>query len=484
MLNEIFLKNTYLLFFIPLIASVVANFIYEKRFMVGATKIIIFSMIFLALKMLIKCSDFNTSYFITSSSKFNILSTEFKINAKNLFFFISILICNFIGFINYIDSILLNKNLSNRNIKYFFAIYLIYLFSTVGIIFTYNIFNLFIFLEIYSLSIYVTISLYNKDNLNILSYKFFSDNVFGSILSALSIFYMTIYFGTSNILDIRQQVASLNLREHYEVLLMSILFLFSIIIKFFLTNTSKYHNTDKVGINFLSVSNIFINVSIGLYLIYEVIFFVLGGKALFSLAFIKYGIFLISTSIIIYNSINFLITKNNTLFNIFIRFNLINFGYILLFLLFFEENNKLCMDLLILYMFEFITINLILYLFSDIMNIKYNNNDISYINNSKVLKYTFLFFILHKIFLPFGTSLYTNLNFVSNVLEGKNYIYLLPYIVNKACFVAFFVKILANGKVEKIGDVEINKKRLNTLYFSVSLVGVMMVFFEVFFELM
>ncbi len=455
------------------------NFIYEKRFMVGAIKIIMVTMIFLALKMLINCDDFNTTYFINSSSKFNILSTEFKINAKNLFFFISILLCNFIGFMNYINTILLNKNLNHNSIKYFFSIYLIHLFSIVGIIFTYNIFNLFIFLEIYSLSIYVTISIYNKNNLNIISYKFFTDNIFGSILSALTIFYITIYFGTSNILDIKQQMVSLNLQEHYEVLLMFLLFLFSIVIKFFLTNTSKYHNTDKVGINFLSISNIFVNVAIGLYLIYEFIFFILGNKTLFNLDFIKYIILMISTLIIVYNSVNFLIKKDNSLFNIFIRFNLINFGYILFFLLFYEKNNQLCINLLMLYLFEFVTINFVLYLMTDIMNIIYKNNSISYVNNSKLLKYIFLFLILYKIFLPFGTSLYTNLNLVSVIIKNKTFIYLLPYMVNKGCFIAFFTKILINNNIKEIENTEdINKKRLNNLYISVFLIISLMLIFE------
>ncbi len=480
MLNELFLRNTYLLFFIPIIASVIVNFMYEKRFMVGATKIIMISMIFLALRMLLKCSDFNTTYFIESNSKFNVLSTEFRINAKNLFFFISILVCNFIGFINYINTILLNKNLNNNNIKYFFAIYLIHLFSIVGIIFTCNILNLFIFLEIYSLSIYVTISIYKKNNLNIISYKFFTNNIFGSILSALAIFYIKIYFGTSNIIDIKQQMISLNIQEHYEVLLMSILFLFSIIIKFFLTNTSKYHNTDKVGVNFLSISNIFVNVAIGLYLIYEVIFFILGTKTLFSLNFIKYIIFAISTLIIVYNSVNFLIKKENSLFNIFIRFNLINFGYILFFILFYEKNNQLCINLLMLYLFEFVTINLIAYLISDIMNILYENNNINYINNNKLLRYTFLFLLLYKIFLPFGTSLYTNLNLISNIIKNKTFIYLLPYIVNKGCFTAFFVKTVNNNIIKEVENTEDinNKKRLNNLYFSVFFILGLMLIFE------
>lgn len=484
MLSEFFLKIPYLLFFIPLMASALMNFIYDKRFMVSVTNLINIVMLVLTLKMVANCGDFGVSHFITTTTKFNVLSTEFKISTVELLFFICILLCNFLGFINYINEILFSEKLNNSRIKYFFSIYLIYVFSIVGIIFTYNIFNLFLFLEIYSFCIYVMISIYNKENLNIISYKFFTSNVFGSILLAITMFYITIYFGTSNMMEIKQQIMTLNLKENYEVLLMFVLFLSSIIVKFFLTNTSRYHNTKNVGINFLSISNIFVNVLIGIYLMYEVLFFLFDSRIIFSTDLLKYIILSISTLVIIYNSVVLVFTKENTLFNIFLRLNLINLGYIMLSVLPYQNDRQLSTNLFMLYVFEFSLVNLFIYLFSGIISLIYKHNSLTYLNQNKTFKIVVLIILFYKMFLPFGTSLYMNMSFVSHCIENKgSTIYLIPFFVSKICYLTLFMTILNNKKQPALENaIIINKKHLNTLYFSVFLLFVLVVFFEIFFS--
>lgn len=482
MLNEFSLQIAYLIFFIPLIMSILINFIEDKKFIIFIINITILTLIVLSIKILININFTNSIYFINTSEKFNILGTEFKISVLNLFFLICILFCNFIGFINYINEILLNKNLNSKYIKYFFSIYLLHIFSTVGIILTYNIFNLFIFLEIYSLCIYVMISIYKKHNLNIISYKYFSNNIFGSVLSMLTIFYISIYFNTPNMLEIKQQLVTINLKINIEIILMFILFLFSIIIKFFSTNTSKYHNTETVGINFLSISNIFINVLIGIYLLLEILFFILNKNIIFNIFYLKYIIFFISIILIIYNSIKLTSSKEKTLFNIFLRFNLINFGYILLSVLIQENNSNLSWILLFLYLFEFITINLLIYLFSAVINIIYKSNSIEFLNNNKIIKILFLSIILFKIFLPFGTSLYTNIYFISYVIKNNNILYLIPYLVNKICYILLFVTILNNDVINENENTNINKKYLNILYSSIFIIFTLIITFEVFIQ--
>lgn len=489
MLTDFFLKIPYLLFFIPLMASVFINFVHQKRFMVTVVNCVLAIMIFFTIKMMINYGDFGTTHFINSSSNFNILSTEFRISIIGIFFFMNILFCNLLGFINFIGEVLLNKNLNQRHIKYFFSIYLIYIFAIVGIIFTYNIFNLFLFLEIYSLCIYVMISIYNKDNLNIVSYKFFTNNVFGSILFALTIFYMTIYFGTANMLDIKQQIITLNFEEHYEVFLMFILFLFSIIIKFFLTNTSRYHNTKNVGINFLSISNIFINVLIGIYLVFELMFFIFDTKIIFNFT-TKYIVFFIASTLIIYNSLRALLsnitsTESNTIFNLFLRFNLIDFGYSLLSILLYQDDRRLCITLFLLHIFEFSSVNFLIYLFSQIISIIYGHNNLEYLNKNILFKYIFLIILINKIILPFGANLYINIDFLSYATgEFDNYMYLVPYFISKFLYFILFMNILINNKVPRSSDKHniLNKKYLSILYFSSFSIIVLVVAFNLLFR--
>ena len=89
--------------------------------------------------------------------------------------------------------------------RFFFSTYLLNMFSAIGILFTSNICNYFIFLEIYVFTIYTVISnSRNMENL-LLAYSSFNQNIISSFIILLSIFGFILYFNTTNMLFIYQK---------------------------------------------------------------------------------------------------------------------------------------------------------------------------------------------------------------------------------------------------------------------------------------
>jgi hypothetical protein len=328
-------------------------------------------------------------------------------------------------------------------------------------------------------------SIYKRQNLNIISYKYFSNNIFGSMLGMLSIFYIAIYFGTSNMISIEQQLLTINLIENVEILLVFMLFIFSLIIDFFILNTSKYYDT-KISktMSFISISNIFVNFLIGIYLFLEITYMIFSSEVLLDNFYVENAVFLASSILIIYNSIKCVTKKNNTLYNMFLRFNLISFSNIILSIFLRGDNMMFSTMLLFLYLFEFVSINLSLYIFSSIVSIIYGDNSISVINNNKLFKNILLFIILFKICIPFGTSLYINIYFIDYVITSKDYLYLIPFCINKLCHIMLFINVFRDkSQVETtLYSGTTSKKYLYKLYFSVFMIFCLVMLFEIFFR--
>ena len=477
MFSEFLIKIPYLLYFIPLLGSVFINFISGRRFLTNCTYSVLLILFLLSLKLIFHINNYDEMLIVNSSTQYNVIGTEFRISLYNIFILLTILFVNFIGFINYIHEIILNKQSNVSYIKHFFSIYLMYIFAMVGIVLTSNIFHLFIFLEIYSFCMYLMITNYKKEDLTILSYKYFSNNIFGSILNMLTIFYIVLYFNTSNMFAIKQQLMTISINDNIGIFLMFLLFICSIIMRFFNTNTSKHHNTNNVGVNFLSISNIFVNTLIGVYLIDMIAHFIFSNHAMLSVFFIRWLVILITSIVIIYNSY-LLINKNNinNVFNIFIRMDLINFGFLLL-TSFLNIGNKMSL----MFVVDFVSINMLLYFFSAYLSAKYKTNDIQILNNDLKLKCFFVFIVVFKVFLPLGTCLYTNYLFLHYLIKSGYFVLLAPFLLNKVAVGILLFKTITNkSRIELEDNIVINKKSVNNLLLSVILIMIFVLFFNVF----
>lgn len=475
------MSNTlsYLLYFIPLMSSVFIYFLEGKRFLSNVGYLILMTLTIFTIKIF-SSIDPNTTIIVNSTATFNIIGTEFKLDIFNIFFLVNILFINFIGFINYVDDLVLTKKKDIGYIKHFFSIYFLHIFSTIGILLTDNIFHLFIFLELYSFSNYIIITNYKDTNLNILSYKYFSNNIFGSILNMLSIFYMLVYFNTSSIFLIKQQLLTIRLEEYYNIFLIILLFVFSVVIRFFTNSVSRYHNTDYKTVNFISISNIFVNSLLGIFLLSNVIFYILPTENIFNLFFIDKIFIYLSIISIIYNSILLFKKENyNSIFNIFIRLNLIGIFYTVIAIFLYDD-----VAIVIDYVLDFLFISLTLYFFSDMISLKYKTNNIAALNNSKFLKVFFIVILLYRLYLPIASSFIANKYFFISIFSDKNYIFLVPFIVNKISIVFIIFKVLVNKNIierQENSDTKTNKRLLLTTYFSIFLVILFMFFFVIYF---
>ena len=74
----------------------------------------------------------------------------------------------------------------------------------------------------------------------------------------------------------------------------------------------------------------------------------------------------------------------------------------------------------LIFLIDFISIDMLLYFLSAYMSAKYGTNNISILNNNQIIKCFLIFIILFKLFLPIGTSLYTNKLFIDYVFNTQN----------------------------------------------------------------
>ena len=121
-------KVPYLLFFIPLIASVL-NLIFEnKKFSVNITTNTILLEILMILFICIPFLQNDQTIFVKNKINFMFLGAEFKIDLVNLTFLLFSLFIQFITFFTYNYEVTKKKNIPISHRKFFFAIFLIHIF--------------------------------------------------------------------------------------------------------------------------------------------------------------------------------------------------------------------------------------------------------------------------------------------------------------------------------------------------------------------
>lgn len=479
MLSEFFIKIPYLLYFIPLIASLLVNFIDDKRFLETFTYCILIVLSVLSFELVSNISDYSNILLINSSKHFEIIGCEFKISSYNSFTITALLFVNLIGFSNYIHEIILDQSLSVGYMKNFFSIFLIYIFSLVGISLTNNILHLYIFMEVQSFCIYILIMTYKKREFAILSYKYLSNNIFGSILNMLAIFCIIIYFNTSNMFSIKQQLMTVDIKDNLFIFLMFILLMGSIVIKFFTSSSSHYFDTDKNDISFLSISNIFVNNIIGIYLVYNITHFLFNDDAILGMYGIDKISLIISSCIVIYNSVKlFSATHVNTMFDVFTRINLMDFGFIL-FVTFLSNKITDNSKVLLIFMIDFVSVSMLIYFFSAYISARYGTNDMSVLSRNRLLSYCFMFIILFKLFLPLGTSLYINRFLYTHIMKSNIYLGV-PFFISKISLLFLLYRIIVKDEQINYNDNgTLNKKYINTLLFSITIIFLFVLFFNI-----
>ncbi len=312
----------YLILFLPLIASVSCFLVNFKK----SDFLIFISTIFVLLILIVNLSlNFTTTGEIKNDAGFGILSipTEYRLDFLSLFFLAIILVVKILmAFFYRID---LFTILKNENRQLFHATWLLNIFGVIGICVTNNIFNLFIFIEIYCLTFCALMAMSNDLNLSKLSFKYFCNSVLGSILLLLALVWLYISSGSLQI----DKIDNLLILDNSS----SIFGLIVIVIglKFFPVNFyfSILKSRDLLA-NFLLSFSFIINGAVGFYLILRFLIPIFGSDEIFS-----NGAVLVGLALVFYGNYEMLKAKYLKVFASY--FLLTNLGFVLI--TFFAESS-------------------------------------------------------------------------------------------------------------------------------------------------
>ena len=171
--------NIYLIIFLPLISSLFCQLFGKKSvsFWIALTSCI--SLFFLTLKVL---PDVLIYEKISNDFELSPLSIalEFRLDILGIIFLLLLIFLKIVILFYYRGDI--EKSLDGKDNRIFYSVYLLHLFSLVGIFTTNNLLNLFLFFEIYSFSFFATLSISSDLKIAKLSFKYFCLNATSSLL--------------------------------------------------------------------------------------------------------------------------------------------------------------------------------------------------------------------------------------------------------------------------------------------------------------
>lgn len=439
----------YCFLFVPLILSCFSALQNYKITNIFLNILSIFSILFLACYLL---PDTLPNNILSNAINHNLLfiGGEYKINSINLIFIILIFLVKLLSFILFDEKIIKTKKLN-----LFFSIYLINYFAICGILTSNNIFNIYLFMELYSFSLYNIMSDYNVENYNKVAFKYYNNAVLSSIFFMFFVFIVYFTFGTADIDLIKKSLPIIS--NSYLYNLSVVVFLFSILFKFFSFN---FYFTGVLQAKNLS-NSIFINVLfgdilLGIYILWKFLFSVFDEYLIFNVFYLKYLFYMIGSYLIIYSS--YFVFKRESLMSISYTFCLIMLGYVLILL---GLNNNYKDISIILFLINHCLINFLFFAIAlfCVSIFKKPSNGFLYV----FYKYRFIIYalILSKLLFPISFGFDCYWNFMLSIVQNKEYYLFIPLIFEKIIMVFLFTKycfIFAREHKEEYMYINLEKK--------------------------
>lgn len=181
--------NIYIIIFLPLICSVFCQLFIQRT--------VAFAIAFMSSLMVLLLSGkalFDVLTFQNLANDFNLshvsLALEFNINSLSLTFLLLTLFIKLVNLFYYRRDIQLL--LSSQNDQNFYSVFLVNIFSLIGIFSSNNLINLFIFLEIYAFTFFAISSIANNVEIAKSSFKYFCFSAASSLIILLC--FLAIYF--------------------------------------------------------------------------------------------------------------------------------------------------------------------------------------------------------------------------------------------------------------------------------------------------
>ena len=266
MFSSFIYNMPYILFFMPILFSIGTCLVENKQFNVFSVFGTLLASSFILLISLFKM-NVDSSLFVSIKGAESLIGGEFRINSVSILFALILTIVHIFIFLNTNYEFLKiekKKDISHR--KYFFMTYLLNIFSLFGLIFTSSICNYFIFLELYSFTLYIIVSDYkDKEDLKN-SFNYFLNSICGSIIILLSIFFLCLFFNSHRMIYIMQKFLTTNIFSNISLLLIVILFFIGLTLKFFSLDIIFYKSKSRRDArNLLSFLVLFVNNTLSVY---------------------------------------------------------------------------------------------------------------------------------------------------------------------------------------------------------------------------
>lgn len=352
---------------------------------------------------------------------------EFRIDLSNLLFIILIFFTKLILFMFFDDNMIYTKKLN-----FFFAIYLINYFAICGILTSNNIFNIYIYTELYSFSLYNLMSDYKQTNYTKVAYKYYNNGVLGSIFFMFFIFIVFFTFGSADIDYIVQNLSTVGNNYIYNSSIF--IFLVALAFKFFSFNFyfSSISKASKIA-NLLFINILFSDIIIGIYLLYKFIFTLFDVNVIFGIFHVDFLFYLIGSFLIIYNAYKVYDRKN--LLPTIYSFSLIMLGYILILI---GLNNEYSFVGIFSFLINHILIDFLFYIIVSLLIYVFKKSDVPILYSFYKYRYIIYFILLSKLGFPIAFGFNSAWNYILSTIISKNYFLFIPFLIEKISIILLF----------------------------------------------
>jgi multicomponent Na+:H+ antiporter subunit D len=418
----------YLILFLPLIASVACFLVNFKKsdFLIFTSTVIILLILIAKLGL-----TFIATGEIKNDAGSGILSipTEYRLDFLSLFFLAIILPVTILMAFFYHENLL--AALKNDNRQLFYSSWLINLFGIIGIFMTNNIFNLFIFIEIYCLSFCALMAMSDDLDLSKLSFKYFCNSVIASILLLLALVWFYIFSGSEQIESIDNLLNLDNSNSIFSLITIAIM------LKFFPINLHfAILKSYQTMVGFLLNFAFIINGAVGFYLVLRLLFPVFSLSDIF-----LNGAFLLGCVMVFYG--NYKMLKVRYVKALTAYFLLTNLGFILI--TFFVDSHISRL----LYICSYIFTGLVMFLLAQVLQNNYQTCYFEALQNSinaKKISITLaiIFIILN---FPFTIMFWANWYLALATWSSMKLLAIIPIITTNIAVAYVVTSIICNRHI-------------------------------------
>lgn len=363
-------SNIYLLIFLPLISALFCQAFGKKNLSFWITICSCFASFFLALKIF---PDVLIYEKITNDFELSLLSIalEFRLDLLGIIFILLLIFLKIIILFFYRNDI--EKFLDEKNYRIFYSVFLLHLFSLIGIFTTNNLLNLFLFFEIYAFSFFATLSISRDANLLKLSFRYFCLNASSSLLILFCFFTVYLTFGEINFDKIVDNFSLLTKKDSWFLIAIFLLLTFAFIIKFFplWLYFKKVRSTNLIA-NFLAIDSLFIKTNVGIFLTLKFVYFFFGNHFLFTDFDLDPIVIFFAILLIFYSSIKLYQQKHLKFIAAYLCLN--NLGFILACI---ALQTTESLQALFFYLLNFSLVNLFIFIFATFLKRYFSSSSIN-----------------------------------------------------------------------------------------------------------